>query len=376
MAELPAQRPLADRLGLIGACATILTVIAAGFTCYVLRAILTPFVLAVFLLLVIGGLEGVMTRRMRVSHKAALPLAIVAVVAVFALSIWLIAHNATSILEQSGAYATRLDQILGMVADRFGLKAAPTIDQLFHQLNPSRYAPTVARSAGHILEDATFVLIYLGFLIASRAGFSDKMRLLFKAGRQNEALEVATRIRRGIESYVWVQTVVGVIIAGASVLVMWPMGISHLLFWALLIFLANYIPAIGAAIGVLLPPLFGLVDLNDLWRPIALFVLLETIHFAVSHVVQPRMQGRSLNIDPIVVLVSLAFWGAVFGIAGAFLSTPLTVVVMVVCAEFPGARWLAVLLSADGHPYASDPKTASTATATGPATAGVSARGS
>jgi predicted PurR-regulated permease PerM len=358
MAEPPAPRPLADRLGLIGAGVTILTVLAAGFTCYVLRAILTPFVLAVFLLLVIGGLEGVLTRRTPVSRSAALPMAIAAVVAVFALSIWLIARNASSILEQSGAYATRLDQILGMVADRFGLKAAPTIDQLFHQLNPARYAPIVARGAGHVLEDATFVLIYLGFLLASRKGLGDKLALLFKDGRHDEALEVATRIRRGIESYIWVQTVVGVIIAGASVLVMWPMGISHLLFWALLIFLANYIPAIGAAIGVLLPPLFGLVDLNDLWRPITLFVLLELIHFAVSHVVQPRMQGRSLNIDPIVVLLSLAFWGAVFGIAGAFLSTPLTVVVMVVCAEFPGARWLAVLLSADGKPYAGDPKAA------------------
>jgi predicted PurR-regulated permease PerM len=357
MAVRPAQRPLADRLDLIGVCATVLTVIAAGFTCYVLRAILTPFILAVFLLLVIGGLEGVMTRWTPVSRKAALPLAIVAVVAVFGLSIWLIAQNAAGILEQSGVYTARLNQILGMIADRLGLQATPTINQLFHQLDPARYASVAARGAGHVLEDATFVLIYLGFLLASREGFGAKVGLLFKEGGHDEALEVATRIRRGIESYIWVQTVVGVLIAGASVLVMWPLGISHLLFWAFLIFLANYIPAIGAAIGVLLPPLFGLVDLSDLWRPIVLFVLLELIHFSVSHVVQPRMQGRSLNIDPIVVLLSLAFWGAVFGIAGAFLSTPLTVVVMVVCAEFPGARWLAILLSADGHPYASDPKT-------------------
>jgi AI-2 transport protein TqsA len=352
----PESHPLSDRLAIISVSLALLAVIGAGFTCWALRAILIPFILAVFLLLVIGGLEHVLTQRLKVNRKAALPLAIVSVVAVFGLSIWLIAQNAASIVAQSSTYTARLDQILGMVADRFGLQATPTIDDLFHRLNPGRYAPLVAREAGHVLEGAVFVLIYLGFMLASRKGFGDKIERLFSNARHAEAMEVAGRIQHGVESYVWVQTVVGVLIAGASVLVMWPLGITHLLFWAFLIFLANYIPAIGAAIGVLLPPLFGLVDLNDLWRPITLFVLLELIHFGVSHVVQPRMQGRSLNIDPIVVLLSLAFWGAVFGVAGAFLSTPLTVVVMVVCGEFPATRWLAILLSADGKPSPRDSK--------------------
>jgi predicted PurR-regulated permease PerM len=344
-----------DRFALISVCLAILTVIAAGFTCYALRKILTPFILSLFLLLVIGGLERALTRWTPLPRRAALPAAIIAVVALFGFSIWLIAENAAAIVEQSSIYAARLDAILNMIADRFGLQTAPTINDLFHKLNPGRFASVVAREAGHILDGAVFVLIYLGFMIASREGFHGKVERLFPGRGHAEALEVAGRIQHGVQSYVWVQTVVGLIIAGASTLVMWPMGISHLMFWAFLIFMANYIPAIGAAIGVLLPPLFALVDLNDLWRPILLFVLLEIIHFAVSHVVQPRMQGRSLNIDPIVVLLSLAFWGAIFGIAGAFLSTPLTVVVMVVSNEFRATRWVSVLLSADGKPYAAEP---------------------
>ena len=81
-----------------------------------------------------------------------------------------------------------------------------------------------------------------------------------------------------------------------------------------------------------------------------LIAVLQTIQFIVGNVVLPRMQGDSLNIDPVVVLLSLAFWGAVWGVAGMFLSTPLTVIAMVVCAQFDGARWVAVLLSADGEP--------------------------
>jgi predicted PurR-regulated permease PerM len=105
------------------------------------------------------------------------------------------------------------------------------------------------------------------------------------------------------------------------------------------------------AIAVLLPTLFGLVELDALWKPAVIFVGMEVVHFVVGHVFLPRMQGESLNIDPLVVLLSLAFWGVIFGVAGAFLSTPLTVIVMVVCAEFPAARGIAVLLSSDGRPF-------------------------
>jgi predicted PurR-regulated permease PerM len=63
------------------------------------------------------------------------------------------------------------------------------------------------------------------------------------------------------------------------------------------------------------------------------------------------MQGKNLNLDPVVVLLSLAFWSLIWGVPGAFLSTPLTVMAMAVLAEFSPTRWIAVLLSRDGKPY-------------------------
>jgi len=154
-----------------------------------------------------------------------------------------------------------------------------------------------------------------------------------------------------VESYIWVQTLVGLIIGATSAVIMMIMGLSHALFWAFIIFLASYIPVIGAAIGVLIPPMFGLVEFADPWSSLILLIALELVHFVVSHVLQPRMQGRSLNLDPVVVLFALAFWGLLWGVTGAFLSTPLTVLLMAILAEFPATRWLAVLLSSDGKPY-------------------------
>lgn len=195
-------------------------------------------------------------------------------------------------------------------------------------------------------------MIYLGFLLASRAGFEGKASRMFVSDTTRaEAQRVMARVRYGVERYIWVQTVTGLIIAIGSWVIMMVMGLSHALFWSFIIFLASYIPIVGSAVGVLIPPLFGLVEFSDPWSSVIMLALLELVHFAVSHVIQPRMQGRSLNLDPVVVLFALAFWGLLWGLTGAFLSTPLTVAVMAFLSEFPATRWLAVLLSSDGNPY-------------------------
>ena len=174
---------------------------------------------------------------------------------------------------------------------------------------------------------------------------------LFPAREERQEAVVAfLRIRDGVEQYLWVQTITGLLIAVTSWGMMAAVGLDNAVFWAFLIFVAGYIPIVGGAIGILAPPLFALLQFPGFWQAIALLAVLQTIQFVVGNVLLPRMQGDSLNIDPVVVLLSLAFWGMVWGVAGMFLSTPLTVIAMVVCAQFDRSRWIAVLLSANGEP--------------------------
>jgi predicted PurR-regulated permease PerM len=332
----------------------VMAVIMIGATLWALRSLLEPLALAVFLLLMIDGMARALTERAPWLPKwAALPAAILVIVALFGLAVWAITANARVFIAQAGDYADKLDDILGKASARFGIGIPSSFDELWTDINPKHYAGPAAEALKGIGETAIFVLIYLGFLIASRAGFADKASRMFQGDEAKaEAARVMARVRQGVESYIWVQTLVGLIIAAASAVIMLLMGLSHALFWAFIIFLASYIPVIGAAIGVLIPPLFGLVEFPDLWRSVVLLIALELVHFAVSHVLQPRMQGRSLNLDPVVVLFALAFWGLLWGVPGAFLSTPLTVLMMAILAEFASTRWLAVLLSSDGKPYA------------------------
>jgi predicted PurR-regulated permease PerM len=157
-------------------------------------------------------------------------------------------------------------------------------------------------------------------------------------------------VRDGIESYLWIQTVTGVIIAFIAFVAMAVLGLDNAFFWAFLIFLLSYIPIVGGAVGIALPPVFALVQFGEFWQAGVLLVGMWAVHFFVGNVILPKMQGDSMNIDPVVVLLSLGFWGALWGMPGMFMSTPLTVMVMVVLAQFAGSRWIAVLLSHTGDP--------------------------
>ena len=65
------------------------------------------------------------------------------------------------------------------------------------------------------------------------------------------------------------------------------------------------------------------------------------------------MTGDSLNISVLVVFISLAFWGKLWGGPGMFLAVPLTVMLMIILAQFPSTRWIAVMMSNNGNPDAS-----------------------
>jgi predicted PurR-regulated permease PerM len=330
-----------------------LAVIAGGAALLWMRDILTPLALAVFLAVMIDSFARVMMSRFpKLSQRVALPTAVVLSILLFGLSVWVVAENSAGFVNQLKEYAPRLNDVIARIAHALGIRVAPTLGELISQLNPSRYVGAAAQSLQNFAASAVLVLIYLGFIIASRRGFSRKIVAMFpQNGERDKAMVLFHRIRDGVEQYLWIQTVTGLMIAVCAWVVMAVLGLDNAFFWAFLIFLASYIPILGGAVGCFLPPLFAIVQFPDSFVPaIVLFAALQGIYFVVGNIVLPRMQGDSLNMDPTVVLLSLAVWGALWGVPGMFLSTPLTVAFMVILAQFDGTRWIAILLSEDGDP--------------------------
>jgi AI-2 transport protein TqsA len=348
MADSPAQPIIsaAARTSLV-----IVAVIATGAALVWLRGILTPLALALFLTLMIDSFARLLRRRLRFPALAALPLAILISLVLFAAAALVVASNASGFVSELYGYAPKLNGLVGQIGSAMGFAVPPTIGQLVQQINAAAYIGPIAGALENFAAAAFLVMIYLGFLLASRAGFERKLASLYTSpGERHRAAIVFLRIRNGVEGYLWVQTVSCGIIALGSWAVMAVIGLNNAVFWAFLIFIIGYIPIIGGTIGSIAPALFALVQFDNWLRALVLFIGLQIIGFAVGSILQPRMAGRSLNIDPVVVLLALAFWGVIWGIPGMVLSTPLTVVTMAILAQFPGTRWMAVMLSSDGDP--------------------------
>ncbi len=344
---MPTSEPIVARNASV-----ILAVIAGGATLYFLAPILTPLALAMFLAVMIDGFARVLEHRLpHVSRKAALPLALLISLLLFGGTAFFVAMNGAGFATQLAAYGPKLDGVMAQVATLAHLQTTPTVASIVRGLDASKYLGIAASAVRDFASTALFVLVYLAFIIASRHGWERKAIGLFPhRDERQEAVVAFLRIRDGVEQYLFVQTITGLMVAGLSWIAMAAVGLHDSLFWAFLIFLAVYIPVAGGVFAGVAPPLFALVQFDGYGRAIILFGVLQLIGIIIGNVVYPRMQGRSLNLDPVMILLSLAFWSAIWGVTGAFLSTPLTVMAMVILAQFDGSRWIAVILSADGDP--------------------------
>lgn len=334
----------------------ILAVIASGGALYWLGDILTPLALALFLAIMVDSFARRLTQQWpRLPDAIAFLAAIILSIGIFVVSALVVADNAASFAAELASYGPRLDGLIARLSGLAGMETPPSIAEVIRKLEPAKYLGQFAQGLRGVGSDLLFVLIYLGFIIAARRGFKRKIVALFPHNRERtEAVAIFDRIRFGVERYLWVQTITGLMIGAASWVAMTAFGLENALFWAFLIFLASYIPVIGGIIGVAAPTVFALVQFDTPELGIALLVILQLIQFLFGNIVTTRLQGDSLNIDPVVVLLSLALWGALWGLPGMFLSTPLAVMAMIILAEFDGSRWIAVLMSENGDPQGLD----------------------
>ena len=357
---MPMKPPISLPTSTVGRNAVVaIAVVATGAAVYWLRDILTPLAMAIFLLIMIDGVKRFIEDRTPVPSHLAGAAALIVVILGFFASIGIVVYGAAGFFDESTGVVARigprLDQIISDAYRLLGLVEPPTVSDLIGRIDVGSYLTIVARQAQGVVTGAIFVLIYLAFLLASQAGFRRKLVGMFPDRiARGEAVEVFQRVRGGVEGYLWVQTVTGALIGACAWALMRAVGLPNAEFWTFVIFVVGFIPVLGGAVAGLVPPLFALVQFETYWQAVVLLAGLQTILFISGNIIQPRMQGDNQNIDPVVVLLSLAFWGKIWGVVGMFLSTPLAVMAMAILAEFKGSRWMAILLSGDGEPYADE----------------------
>ena len=245
--------------GLERACLVILAVIASATAAKGLSGVLAPFAMALFLAVVIESfatsLQRLSARFLPGQARISAPVALLVTGLLFAGLLALTIDNASAFAAKLASYGPRLNALLVQLAGLAQSADVPTLDDLLLQLNPGQYLASAAGVVRNLAADTVLILIYLGFIIASRRGLERKVLHLSDAREGRRALVSAYQaILTSVEQYLWVQTVTGLMIAGASWVAMTAVGLEGATFLSILIFLACYIPIVGAALGWSPPP--------------------------------------------------------------------------------------------------------------------------
>lgn len=347
-----------------------LAFIASIWSLYVTRDILTPIALAIFIWLIIDAFASWLDQLSpKIPYWFALIIAVLTVILGMSGVVVIIADTANDVIRESGRYNSRIQDLLHLVGGLFG---QPDLDysdidrQLEITENLNKGLSLFAGSVQGVLSNFSLIALYVIFLFAAQSSFPKKIDDIFPdPDKRKAANKVGARIRGSIETYLGVQTVISLMQTVLSFAVMQAMGLENALFWALVIFIFNYIPVIGGLAAAVLPTLFALVQFESFFQVLILFGALNVIQVVISNTIQPKMMGDSMNLSALVVVLSLTLWGSLWGGVGAFLSAPLTVIIMIVFAQFKTTRPIAILLSADGRPD-NDPKNKVKATRNAP----------
>ncbi len=332
-----------------------LAFVALTWSLHQTAEIVAPFALAIFIWLIIDAfarwLDGLSPK---LPYWLALIFAVLSVVAALIGIVIIIADTASDVSRQAPRYQARLGEIFAWIGDLTGQKdvSFATLNARFGISEKIQSGLTgFASSIQGVISDFSLIALYVAFLFAAQSSFPKKMDDLFPdINRRAQAAKVGERIRQSIEKYLGVQTIISIMQTVVSYIAMYALGLDNALFWALVIFILNYIPIIGGLAAVVLPCLFALVEFDSSGRIALLAGLLFGAQFIIGNTIQPKMMGDSMNLSALVVVLSLTLWSALWGGVGAFLSAPLTVIIMIILAQFPTTRWIAVLLSADGQP--------------------------
>ena len=217
--------------------------------------------------------------------------------------------------------------------------------------NALRWASQIFGPVSGLIATTSVILLYTAFLLVETSTFEQKMHAL---ARDSETYArwrtIADTITKRVGTYLRIKTFTSALTGILGYAILKAFSVDFAEFWGLLLFLFNYIPIIGSFIATILPIFVALVQPGiGLGSTAFVSLLLISVQQGVGSFIEPRLMGNTLNLSPLVILISLAFFGSIWGVTGALLSVPLVSIIGILLASFESSRWLAVILSRNGR---------------------------
>lgn len=340
---------LAGELRWQSRCQTCLAALTIGVMLYLLRPVLVPFVVAVFFTVGLTPILDFLQRRLFPSRVAAVTAAFLLGVMLMLLLIGTIASSIDQ-LATDDAFQKRVlraTEYVAPIAERLGILPEDTGDETSDLLSSSARLRLAAQQSAESAEQ---------WLLAEMASLSSTLGivliymffLLLGASESARKSELAEMIESKLREYIVLKTSISIGTGIAVWLVLAFFQVPLALLMGLLTFLLNYIPNFGPLVTCVLPlPLIWLHPELSFTSMIAASILSCGVQLAGGNVIEPRLMGASFALHPIVVLLALMGWYALWGFAGMLLAVPMTAAIKVVLQRIERTEFVAQLMEGD-----------------------------
>lgn len=346
----------------------LMAVLAVCAALYFGRSLFVPVVLAVVLALTLFPL-------IRAGQKAGLPPVVSALALMLAVTVCLVLAAASL----SGP-VSRLSAELPYIGYQLKYKLKSlrepleTIDEAGEQVEEMtkqakdagvqevviKQPGLVARAADDVIAMVATVLLALTlcfFLLVSRELFYRKvLRVMPTLSDKKRALQVAYDIEHDVSRYLLTVSAINAALGLGIGVALWLLGMPNPLLWGVLAGMLNFLPYIGAILGIVATGVMAIVSFPTLGEAAAVPAVYLVFTVLEGQFITPWLLGKRFSLNTVVILLSIAFWGFMWGAVGVFVAVPILIVLRVLCDRIDGLAALGEFVS--GEPVLEEPAAA------------------
>ncbi len=338
MAELRRHHSASLIIGLL----SVLVIVALCFVLRQAQQVILPLIIAWLLSYILGPVVTAMTRR-KVPTGLAVTLVLMLLLGIGYLGGLFVIARVQIFWSAFPLYEERVMVLLREFTENWDLPYDP-LAGIDWGGKLTGFMTGAGKGAVSFTMQLSMVIIYLIFLLLGKPYFKAKLDMAFESDRSAKIASVLGAISKEIGVYLSLQ----LLISAATGLIVWlgltMIGVDFAVTWGVLAFLLNFIPTIGSIVASIPPILIAVVQFESLLPVLGTALLLLAIQMTVGNFIAPKLLGERLNLSPVVVLISLVFWGWLLGIVGALLSVPIASTIKIVCENFEPLRPISIMM--------------------------------
>ena len=202
------------------------------------------------------------------------------------------------------------------------------------------------------------VLIMTIFMLIEASSLKNKIERAFGGDQSKRVRQSLDSMTLQIQRYVTTKTVVSLVTGVLTGCITYALDVDFPVIWGAIAFQLNFIPHVGSIIAVFPPALVALAQYDSPNTAVATLLILGSVQFTIGNIIEPRIMGQTLELSPVVVFISMLFWGWFWGAAGIMLAVPLTAAVRIVCLHVDSLRPFAAILGNPDIPPDQPPEAA------------------